>query len=70
MTTKTITVPNISCGHCVATIQDELGLLDGVTLVMAEADTKSVTVNWDEPPASWDQIHAKLVELSFPPAES
>ena len=30
MTTKTYLVPNISCGHCTATIERELKFVDGL----------------------------------------
>jgi copper chaperone len=44
MTTVTYSVPNISCGHCVHTIQMEVGDMDGVESVVASADTKNVEI--------------------------
>ncbi|MGD8600775.1 MAG: cation transporter, partial [Gemmatimonadota bacterium] len=35
MSTKTVNVPNISCGHCVMTIEREVGEIDGVSSVKA-----------------------------------
>jgi copper chaperone len=67
MSTKTFKVPNISCGHCVMTIEREVGELQGVTSVKAEQDSKIVTVNWNEPPATWDGIRALLEEINYPP---
>jgi copper chaperone len=67
MTTKTFKVPNISCGHCVMTIQREVGDLEGVVSVKAEEATKMVTVEWNEPPASWAAIQALLEEINYPP---
>ncbi len=66
MTTKTFTVPNISCGHCTHTIEMELGELAGVTSVKAVQENKQVTVNWQEP-ATWEQIQAVLQEINYPP---
>ena len=66
-TTKTFTVPNISCGHCTGTIEMELGEMAGITAVKAEEATKQVTVEWDEP-ASWDKIESLLVEINYPPS--
>ena len=37
MATETFSVPNISCGHCVMTIERELGELEGVSSVEANA---------------------------------
>ena len=68
MSTKTVSVPAINCGHCTNTIELELGELAGVSSVKADVDSKQVTVDWDEP-ANWDQIEALLVEIDFPPVE-
>ena len=67
MTTRTFKVPNISCGHCVMTIQREVGELEGVTSVSAKQDTKMVTVEWKEPPASWERIRSLLEEINYSP---
>ncbi len=66
MQTKTVKVPNISCGHCVHTIQSELSELAGVKKVVASQDTKTVTVEW-EAPQTWDNIKALLAEINYPP---
>jgi copper chaperone len=67
MQNKTFQVPNISCGHCVMTIKNEVGELAGVRAVEADKDTRMVTVQWDTP-ATWDQIQALLTEIEYPPA--
>jgi copper ion binding protein len=67
MESKTFTVPNISCGHCVHTVQMEVGDIPGVKHVKAEQDSKQVVVEWDEP-ATWEQIEALLVEINYAPA--
>ena len=66
MTSKTFTVPNISCGHCTNTIEMEVGDLEGVKSVKAEIESKKVTVEWDNP-ATWEGINALLQEINFPP---
>jgi copper chaperone len=67
MASKTFRVPNISCHHCVMTIQREVGELEGVIAVEGEVATKTVTVEWNEPPASWERIRALLEEIQYPP---
>lgn len=67
MTTKTVVVPNISCGHCTHTIESELSELAGVQSVSADQNTKKVTVAFDTP-ATWDQIVNTLEEINYPPA--
>ena len=69
MTTKTFTVPGISCGHCVHTVETELSDLAGVEQVQADLNTRQVTVSWQEP-ATWEQIKATLEEINSPPAEN
>lgn len=66
MQTKTVKVPNISCGHCVHTIQNEVGDLTGVKRVVASQATKEVTIEWDESLQSWDSIKALLAEINYP----
>ena len=68
MTTKTVIVPNISCSHCVHTIETEVGDLEGVQSVKAQETTKQVTIDFDAP-ASWESIKELLVEIDYPPAE-
>lgn len=68
MTTVTYSVPNISCGHCVHTIQMEVGDMDGVESVVASADTKQVEIVFDAP-ADEDGIKALLAEINYPAAD-
>jgi copper chaperone CopZ len=67
MTTVTYSVPAISCGHCVHTIQTELSDLAGVKSVKAEAETKKVEVAF-EAPANEEKIKALLAEINYPVA--
>ena len=67
MTTKTVTVPNISCGHCVMTIQREIGELDGVGEVKAEQESKQVTISWDPDATDWVVIESTMKEINYPP---
>ena len=65
MSLETLTVPNISCGHCVSAIESELTEMQGVTSVKADAESKTVTVRWDAP-ASIESIRATLAEINYP----
>jgi copper chaperone len=65
MESKTFSIPNISCGHCVMTIKRELSALDGVTSVDGDVDGKTTTVTWSAP-ASEDGIKALLTEINYP----
>jgi copper chaperone len=67
MTTVTYSIPNISCGHCVHTIQTELADVTGVQTVKASQDTKMVEIVFDAP-ASEEKIRALLAEINYPVA--
>ncbi|HHB93068.1 MAG TPA: copper chaperone [Thioploca sp.] len=66
MTIKTVTIPKISCGHCIGTIERELGELKGINSAMANKDNKTVAIDWDETIVSWEQITTLLEEIGFP----
>ena len=65
MTTLTYKAPDISCGHCVHTIQTEVGELPGVNSVDAKEDSKLVTIGFDSP-ATKEQIEALMAEIGYP----
>ena len=65
MAEETLTIPNISCGHCVSAIESELAEMSGVSAVKADAETKTVTIRWDAP-ASIEGIRAALTEINYP----
>ena len=65
MNTVTLNVPNISCGHCVHTIQMELEEMEGVKDIQASAETKQVIVRFEEP-ASLQSIKDTLAEINYP----
>jgi len=67
MTTKTVSVPNISCGHCVMTIQREVGEMKGVSSVEADKGTKLVTISWDPAATDWVAIESTMKEINYPP---
>lgn len=68
MSERTVSVPNISCGHCVKTIEREVADLDGVESVKADAETRTVTVRWTEGETDWATVEALLEEIHYPPA--
>ena len=67
MTTVTYSVPNISCGHCVHTIQMEVSELEGVQTVKADQESKMVEIIFDTP-ASEESIKALMAEINYPVA--
>jgi copper chaperone CopZ len=67
MKTVTYTIPNISCGHCVHTIQSELGDVPGVQAVEADMMSKKATITFDAP-ATEEKIKELLAEINYPAA--
>ena len=65
MSSKVYTVPNISCGHCVATIEREVDAVSGVNAVKAELDSKQVTVLYDDE-AVLSKVEETLEEIGYP----
>ncbi len=61
-------IPNISCQHCVHTIQNEVGEMKGVVSVVADMATRQATIVF-EPPATEEQIKALLASINYPVAE-
>ena len=48
-TTSTYTVDGMTCGHCVASVTEEVSKLDGVTAVDVDLTSGRVTVESDGP---------------------
>ena len=67
MAKQTFSIPNISCGHCVNAIKNELSELDGVKMVEGNPEAKNIEVEYDAP-ASEDQIKDTLKEINYPAA--
>jgi len=65
MTEKKFHILNISCGHCVRTIQNELMEIAGVKQVSGDPASKNVSVEW-ESPATEDAIRKVLTEINYP----
>ena len=65
-----LTAPDISCGHCVATVQRAVGGLEGVESVQANADTKQVVVRFDPARVSQAQIEAAMDDEGYPVAKT
>ncbi len=67
MKSVTYSIPNISCGHCVHTIQSEVSELAGVLSVMADQNKQVATITFDAP-ATEEQIKKLLAEIDYPVA--
>lgn len=67
MNTVTYSIPNISCGHCVHTIQSEVSEMPGVSSVLANQENRTVQITFDLP-ATEEAIKSLLSEINYPVA--
>jgi copper chaperone len=65
MKTITYSIPNISCNHCVHTIKMEVGELEGVQAVQADAESRQAIVTFADP-ATDEKIRELLAEINYP----
>ena len=56
MSTSIFTVEGMTCGHCVASVTEEITEIDGVTDVVVDLPTGAVTVTSAEP---LDEAHVR-----------
>ena len=59
---RTYSVPGISCGHCKAAIETEVGGVEGVTFVEVDVDARSVRVLGE---AAGEAIVAAIDEAGY-----
>ncbi|MFP5334156.1 MAG: heavy-metal-associated domain-containing protein [Actinomycetes bacterium] len=67
MTTTTYDVQGMTCGHCVASVTEELTALEGVTAVDVDLDaggTSKVTVT-SEGPLDAEAVRAAVDEAGY-----
>jgi copper chaperone len=64
----TLSIPAISCEHCVMTIKRELGEIQGIKEVEGDATTKKIAVQWNLP-ATLEKIKSTLKEINYPAAD-
>jgi copper chaperone CopZ len=67
MEKETFSIPNISCGHCVMAIKNELGEMEGVESVEGSPEAKTISVEWQSP-ATVEKIKETLKEINYPAA--
>jgi copper chaperone len=68
METITLTAPDISCAHCEATIEREVGGMEGVQAVSVDTPTRQVEVSFNPSRVLEGDIIARLDEEGYPVA--
>ncbi|MGH8305043.1 MAG: heavy-metal-associated domain-containing protein [Steroidobacteraceae bacterium] len=64
MSEASYTVTGMTCGHCVASVTEEITKVDGVTAVAVNLPTSEVTVTSDRP-VDDAQIRAAVEEAGY-----
>ncbi|MEX2654792.1 MAG: copper ion binding protein [Acidimicrobiia bacterium] len=65
MSTTTLDVPTISCGHCKASIEGAVNGLAGIRKVDVGIDAKQVEVDFDEASIDLDAIVEAIEEQGY-----
>ena len=61
----TLAVPDISCEHCVHTINTALSTLEGVESVSTDIPTKTVHLRYDPAQLSMETVEATLDDAGY-----
>lgn len=64
MSQTTFTVTGMTCGHCVASVGEEVGAIDGVTDVAVDLPTGAVTITSAEP-VDEGRVRAAVEEAGY-----
>ena len=64
MTTRTWTVTGMTCGHCVASVTEEVQEIPGVTAVDVVLENGAVTVTSEQPIAD-DTVREAVEEAGY-----
>ncbi|RSM87487.1 copper chaperone [Kibdelosporangium aridum] len=64
MSKSTYTVTGMTCGHCVSSVTEEVGQIDGVQDVQVDLATGKVTVSSDRD-LTQDEVRAAVTEAGY-----
>ncbi len=65
MTQITLSVPDISCGHCKMSIEGALQPLDGVESASVSIEDRNVAISYDESSVDIDAFVAAIDEQGY-----
>ena len=65
MTTRTLSVPEISCGHCKSAIEAAVSTLDGVDRVEVQIDTSTVELDYDGTDTTLNTIVTAIEDVGY-----
>jgi copper chaperone len=56
MAQEVLSVPEVSCQHCINALEGAVGALDGVDSVKVDLDRKDITINYDDTQVGRDKF--------------
>ncbi len=65
MSTSTVIVSGMTCGHCASSVREEVGALAGVTDVEVDVASGQVTISSSAPPIEPDAIRVAVEEAGY-----
>lgn len=65
MNTTTLSVPDISCGHCKSSIEGAVSELSGINSVEVNIDPKTVNLSFDDATISLDAIIETIEDQGY-----
>jgi copper chaperone len=65
MTTTTLRVPEIHCGHCKSSIEGAVSALEGVESVTVDIEPRTVTLTYDENAVSLARVKETIEEIGY-----
>jgi copper chaperone len=65
-----LSIPDISCDHCVRTVTQALQPIDGVRAVNVSLPTQQVQVDYDDKMVNIEQMKVVLAEEDYPVASA
>jgi copper chaperone len=65
MTTITLNVKGMSCGHCVKAVEGSVGALEGVNEVKVNLEAAQVAVQYNDEKISLDQIKETIDDQGY-----
>ena len=65
MTQITLSVPDISCGHCKSSIEGAVGPMDGVTKAEVSISDRTVDVEYDPETVELDAIVTAIDDQGY-----
>jgi copper chaperone len=61
----TLSVPDVSCEHCVKTVSGALGALPGIDTVMVDLTSKTVSLRYEPAQVTLERIEETLDDAGY-----